>query len=233
MATGAEYFIPFGLRGLVEERFGGRIGLLGEERHHHRGQQSHRKAGDDLVNPRGLEAGQPQNIHRRTGHDAGHRAGEGKPPPEEAQENDAEGRTKDAPGVFHQRHDGAGVGVGGDEQRHHGDDHHDDPACPEHLLVGGVLAEDGLIDVAGKGGSRGQKLAVRRGHGRRENGREQNAGDQRREDPPHHGDEHQRGILHLAQEHPSCHARQDRHDEDDGRPGDADDAGLSQAPFRT
>ena len=219
----------FQIDSAVEEVFHILAGAFREKGNHHGGQQTGGEAGDDLVDVGGGQEYQPQDIHCGTGGNACHRSAEGEPLPEQAQQNDgAEGRAEDAPGVFHQTHDGTGVGVGGDHQRDNGDDDDHDASSPEHFGVGSLLADDGLIDIAGKGGGRRQKLGVGRRHGGGQNRGQQQTGYQRGEDAANHGDEHGGGILNFAQIQAAGDGGQGGHDQDDGRPGNADHAGLAK-----
>ena len=206
-----------GLEGAVEQvRDLFRRGLAAQ-RHDDRRDQAAQEAGDDLI--QAGRCGQeriPQSVDRKAHAHARDRAGIRQAAPVEREQDDRAERGAEArPCALDERHDAAAVRVSRDEVRDDGDEDDDDAARPLHLVVGGVLADDRLIDIGGEGAAARQQLGVGRAHGRGKNGREKHAGNKRREQAAHHVHKDEVFIVDLAEELAADHADDGGHGQDD------------------
>ena len=222
-------FLVRGLEGAVEQvgdlfRRG-----LAAQRHDDRRDQAAQEAGDDFIQAgrRGQER-IPQGVDREAHAHAGDCAGIRQAAPVEREQDDRAERGAEArPCALDERHDAAAVRIGRDEVRDDGDEDDDDAADPLHLVVGGVLADDWLIDIGGEGAAAREQLGVRRAHGRGQNGREKHAGDERREQAAHHVHKDEVLVVDLAEELAADQADDGGHGQDDQDPAAADDLALA------
>ena len=94
-------------------------------------------------------------------------------------------------------------------------------------MVGGVLADDRLIDIGGEGAAAREQLGVGRAHSRGQNGREEHAGDERREQAAHHVHKDEVLVVDLAEELAADQADDGGHGQNEHDPAAADDLALA------